>query len=177
MATRTPMPRAQLLDNAVEILRRDDVLTLDSLARAAGLTKPGVLHHVGSKEGLLLAVVDHVVDTWEEHLRQDPAAQTGEPDATDRLRAYVDFAFTGNFDGSDLALFADVKLRQRLREQWAQRLEPWLGPTGQERNAHHISVRLLADGAWFNQALGLAEMTTAEKAEVRALAHRMLDDG
>ncbi|MEI5604275.1 helix-turn-helix domain-containing protein, partial [Streptomyces brasiliscabiei] len=57
--------KIELLDHAVEVLRRGDALTLDAVAREAGLTKPGVVHHFGTKEVLTVAVVNRIIDRWE----------------------------------------------------------------------------------------------------------------
>lgn len=171
-----------VVNAALDLLSRGEVLTIDAVARATGLTKPGVLHHIGSKRNLMLRAVDEVVDRWTIELRRYPS-QMG-PDAegapfrataTTRLRSYLDFACAHAFDASDLALFADPRLRERLREQWAQRLRPWLGPPAGERSPAQVAVRLLADGMWFNAALGTGAATAQEKEQVRVLGHQLLD--
>ena len=94
------LSKSELLESAVEILARGEPLTLDAVARASGLTKPGVIHHVGSKEGLMVAVVDHVIDRWTEDL---DARLPSDATDVDRLAAYVDHALSTDFDPSDLA--------------------------------------------------------------------------
>lgn len=166
--------RDELLDQAVAVLRRGDVLTLDALAREAGLTKPGVVHHFSTKQGLMLAVVDHIVDQWETDLLKLAGPDA---DGATRLRAYVEHAFTGTFDASDLAVLADPHLRERMRQQWITRLTPWLGTPAEAgpRPAGELAARLLADGAWFNQALGVPVVDDAERLAVRQLALELLD--
>ena len=177
-----PTTDRHVVNAALELLRDGEVLTIDAVARATGLTKPGVLHHIGSKQNLMLRAVDEVVDRWTVELRRFPS-QMG-PDAGDtpfrstataRLRSYLDFACAHDFDASDLALFADPRLRERLREQWAQRLRPWLGPPAGERSPAQVAVRLLADGMWFNAALGTGAADPQEKEQVRVLGHQLLD--
>lgn len=166
--------RDEVLDHAVAVLRRGEVLTLDAVAAESGLTKAGVVHHVGTKEGLMRAVVDHIVDRWETEL-----LQLAGPDADGpaRLRAYVEHAFTGSFDASDLAVLADPHLRERMRQQWIQRLTPWLGTPAEfgPRPAGELAARLLADGAWFNQALGVPVVDDAERPGLRRVALELLD--
>lgn len=165
--------KQRLLDLAIVVLRRGDALTLDALAKEAGLTKPGIVHHFASKEQLMLAVVDHIVDQWESELRH---IMGEEADAVSMLRAYVEHAFTGTFDPSDLALLADIRLRERLRKQWTDRLAAWLGPAdGPQRRPEYIAARLLADGAWFNQALGIEAMAADERSDVRRVALQLID--
>lgn len=166
-----------LLDHAVEVLRRGDALTLDAVAREAGLTKPGVVHHFGTKEVLTVAVVNRIIDRWEADLHTRASADA-EP--IDKLRAYVDYALNGDFDSSDLALLADVNLRERLSALWAERLTPWLGSnidTDPASRASLRAARLLADGAWFNAALGIPTVRDDERSVLRAIALQLVNEG
>ena len=169
--------KIELLDHAVEVLRRGDALALDAVAREAGLTKPGVVHHFGTKEVLTVAVVNRIIDRWEAdlHTRASTDAET-----IDKLRAYVDYALNGDFDSSDLALLADVNLRERLSALWAERLTPWLGSdidTDPASRASLRAARLLADGAWFNAALGIPTVRDDERSVLRAIALQLVNEG
>ena len=96
----------QLLDDAIAVLRRGGVVTIDSVASEAGMSKAGVVHHFSSKEALMVGVVNRVMDLWEGQL----AATIGEvTDPVERLRAYVDFEVLSDFDGGDLALLAECR--------------------------------------------------------------------
>ena len=169
------LKKSELLDLAVEILDRGEPLTLDAVARASGLTKPGVIHHVGSKEGLMVSVVDHVIDRW----TSDLEAQLPEhPTETGRLLAYVDYALANDFDPSDLAPLADARLRDTLRDRWTQRLSTWVesSESGPLRG-RQIAARLLADGAWFNSSMGIPTMGPDDRSEVRRIAHLLITGG
>ena len=86
----------QLLDDAIAVLRRGGVVTIDSVASEAGMSKAGVVHHFSSKEALMVGVVNRVMDLWEGQL----AATIGEvTDPVERLRAYVDFEVLSDFVG------------------------------------------------------------------------------
>ncbi|CAQ01815.1 TetR/AcrR family transcriptional regulator [Clavibacter sepedonicus] len=167
----------EILEHATTVLRRGDSLTIDSVAREAGLTKPGVIHHFATKEVLVVSVVDHILDRWEADLR----ARVGESDgATARLRAYVDHALDGDFDLSDLAFLVDARICERLSRLWTARLGPWFGedlagsPT---RRGALRAARLLADGAWFNASLGIPTADDDEREVVRRLAHDLIGRG
>lgn len=167
----------ELLDHAIGVLRRGEALTIDAVARDAGLTKPGVVHHFHTKEVLTLAVVNRIIDRWEADLR---SRAPQDANATEKLRAYVDYALTGDFDPSDLALLADVNLRERLSDLWAQRLTPWFGSDIAGDPATRASLRaarLLADGAWFNAALGIPTVHDDERAILRAIALQLVNEG
>lgn len=167
----------QLLDDAISVLRRGGVVTIDSVASAAGMSKAGVVHHFPSKEALMVGVVDRVLDLWEAQLT---AAVTADADPVERLRAYVDLGVLADFDGGDAALLADAKLRDTLAAQWHKRLYPWFGedaPGTAAQKASLQAARLIADGAWTDQALGLLTMTGEQKALVRSIAQRLIDEG
>lgn len=167
--------REGLLAAAVTVLRRGEPLTLDAVAREGGLSKPGVVHHFGTKDGLVAAVVEHVLSAWETELE---SLLTGS-DPSAYLRAYVDHAFTAQFDPSDLAMLLDARTRETFYELWQQRLAPWLGETGgnQDRPAGEIAARLLADGYWINTAAGIETMNDSEKQRVHQLALDLLARG
>lgn len=80
--------RLALLDAASRALvEQGPRVSLDVVAREAGVSKGGLLHHFPTREALMLALSEHVADRWaatvEEHL--DPEDQ-----APGRLvRAYV----------------------------------------------------------------------------------------
>lgn len=174
-----PSSAEQVLDAAVAVLRRGDAVSMDSVAREAGLSKAGVIHHFRTKQSLTLAVVDRVVARWETAL----LALVGEfpDDPTARLRAYVEHAIVSDVDPSDLALMCDLHLRDELTARWVEQLAPWLGEgietTSPKRRAALRAARHLADGVWFNQAFGATRMTDQERAAIAALALGLIDRG
>ena len=150
--------RAAILDNAL-VLARDGAttVTLDSVAQASGLTKPGVMYHFRTKEALMAAAVDHVVDRLEETLLallpQGPSAPVER-----RMLAYAEWALTSEIDGADLVMFSDPRLVDVLTRKWSDRLRPWLEiPAGTPAplRARLLAVRLAAEGSWFADASGI----------------------
>ena len=57
-----PIRRRELIDNAIRLIGRFGYrgFTVQALAVSSGLTNAGVLHHFGTKDGLLLAVLDEI---------------------------------------------------------------------------------------------------------------------
>jgi AcrR family transcriptional regulator len=170
--------KTEILDFAIDVLRSGESFSQDAVAKKAGLTKPGLIHHFPTKEALTLAVVDRIIDRWLDALQQYADGRT---DSAGRVRAYVEYALSGTFDLSDLALLADVRLREKLCQLWTQRMDPWFGIDAEgslEQRAVLRAVRLLADGAWFNESIGIPTMMTKEeRIAVRALAFQLLDEG
>lgn len=77
--------RAEILDAALRIIARDGYskTTIGQLAQEVGLSPNGVLHHFGSKEALLAAVVQ------ERDARH--GAASAEDDGLGHTRGYVEF--------------------------------------------------------------------------------------
>ena len=81
--------RAEILNAAVELFGTLGYYgtSLQKIADRVGLTKAGVLHYVGSKEGLLTAALDEVYDSETEDILTDmvrePQNRGGERTQTD----------------------------------------------------------------------------------------------
>ena len=169
--------KPEILDHAIDVLRRGETLTIDAVAREANLTKPGVVHHFSTKEVLVVAVVNRIIDRWEADLT---AQATPAATALEKLRAYVSYALQGDFDHSDLAFMVDARIRDNLAEQWVTRLGPWFGDdltgTPAQRGSFR-AARLIADGAWFNKALGITTTHDDETATLLAIAQHLIDEG
>ncbi|MCT2058407.1 TetR/AcrR family transcriptional regulator [Dietzia cinnamea] len=163
--------KPEILDAALDVLRSGVSLTLDAVAREAGLTKPGVVHHFATKEALSLAVLDHLLDRWEQELR----ARAGEDaSAGDRLRAYAEHTLLGDMDAADLALLADPKLRDKLSARCSERMSEWFGDS---RDPRLVAARLVADGAWIDRCLGLLDLDETERADTAALVASLIAEG
>ena len=77
-------------------------ISLDSVATASGLTKPGLMYHFPTKSALMDALVDHIVDSHEGDLVRRLAVPVDEASAPERLRAYVHWALETQHRRSDL---------------------------------------------------------------------------
>lgn len=90
--------RAQLLDAAVRVIRRDGPApSMDALAAEAGLTKPILYAHFGDRAGLAAALADRIVAGIGDRLHAAFAAGIGEPSPDRQLRVGLD-AFVGFID-------------------------------------------------------------------------------
>ena len=179
-----PSAREAMLDAAEAHLGEGGTLTLDSAARAAGVTKPGLMYHFSTKEQLLGAILDRMTARYECEMLALVAARHGaeiedfaEAPAEQRVLAYLDWACTGAIDAADLVIFADPHLRVTLTERWEDQLSRWLGiPAGVDagRGARLLAVRLMADGLWFDRASGLDVGPEGQLERIRELARDLL---
>lgn len=154
-------------------------ITLDAAARAAGLTKPGLMYHFPTKEALMVAVVDHVAQRWVELLvsRLDEPTETASP--YQRFRAYVEISLTVPFDRADFAIYADAHYRAALTDSWVRRIEPWLAlpdSLPQAARARLTAARLLADGYWTSAATGVFLVPARDRDQLMAVAEDLLKE-
>ncbi len=169
----TRTTRTDILDGALEILRTGGTVTLESAARQAGLTKPGLMYHFATKQALMTALVDHVIDGYEQALGERLTGPMPEATAAARIAAYLEWSLAGSFDQSDLAMLTDPRLCGPLTERWAERLGAWLEvprDLSSEQRGRLTAVRLIADGCWFADATGVLPLDADERAHVRRIA-------
>jgi len=146
--------RTAILDAALDILRDPDgpALTLESAARGAGVSKPGLMYHFPTKEALVRGVLEHSVAGWEQRIREHLDAPLDEATPSQRIRAYVETALSSELDRADLATFFDVHYRTELATIWDDRMAPFLelpADLDPGERARLTVARLAADGYWF----------------------------
>lgn len=171
--------RGLILDAALEALRAGESISLDSAARRSGLTKAGLMHHFRTKEVLMLGLVDLVAERWEECLGAHLDVPVDEATPTSRIRAYVDYALSGDFDETDMVILSDPRLRQPLADRWVEKMQRWLvlpSDLPPELRANLNAARLLADGAWFASSTGVFALTPDERDQVRLVVYNLLEN-
>ncbi|MCC3764336.1 TetR family transcriptional regulator [Glycomyces sp. TRM65418] len=170
--------KAEILDGAVAMLRAGATVSLESAARQAGLTKPGVMYHFPTKEALMVALLDRVVDGWERDLAARLHRPLEQTPPGDRIRAYLGWALDCEVDQGDLVMFADPRLRDQLTGRWVERMRPWLELPDElpaDERARLMAVRLIAEGTWFAEALCAFPPEGASRDHLRALALNLLE--
>jgi AcrR family transcriptional regulator len=171
--------REKILDGALALLREGGTVSLESAAQRAELTKPGLMHHFRTKQALMIALVDHVVDRWERELANRVAGPVADASPRERMLAYLDWSLSGDFDTADLVMLADPRLRAELTARWEQRMAPWIGARADlpaATRARLTAVRLLADGGWLADASNCFPIPDDERDQLRAIAQRLLED-
>jgi AcrR family transcriptional regulator len=153
--------RERLLDAAEEVVGRDGVvnLTLDAVAKAAGVSKGGLLYHFHSKSALIVGIVERLVERCTRDHEQRVAAD-GKPDGA-FARAYL----TIRAAGPDLqeriratALLAAAGTNPQYLDPirvYSRECQVRLESDNIDPVAATI-VRLAADGLAFCEMLGLA---------------------
>lgn len=175
--------RDSLLDAAEEVALRDGLaaLTLDAVAREAGASKGGLLHHFKGKHDLLLAMVARIAHGWSSDVRASIDAQPPGPHRTARamLASCIDDpeAWGEACERTSAVLMAamahDRRLVQPVREAYAHVLE-MIHKEAQSGPATGEVVVLALHGLWFEWAFGMADVTPARAARVRRTLRSML---
>lgn len=155
--SRPPRARENVLD-AFEQLLVDDgerAATMDATARAAGVSKGGLLYHFASKDALEHALLERLVTLVDADLAEMASSPEG-PVAFFLRTSVMDD------DALDRALIATSRLAQRgsaeatetlrvVRSRWAEALRPHV------RDAAALDlVLLVSDGLYYNNALTAA---------------------
>ena len=75
-----------------------------------------------------------------------------------------------------LAALADPRLRDPLLRRWSDRFDEWfVFDDDPVRRAPQVVVRQIADGVWYNRALGILELDERDREAIRTTAHGLLD--
>lgn len=166
--------RAQLLQVAAELIVRDgyESLTLDKVAKQAGVSKGGLQYHFASKAVLLRALCDSMKEVFETIFNE---ALAQEPEGPRRVtRAYIRVCFAEVDPLITKAMFIlTLALPDFAREQgeWLHslceidaRCAPELAPILQ-------LYRFAADGLWIAETSGVLRFDEEKRA---ALLNRLL---
>lgn len=156
---RSAVTRGKLLEAAERIVLGDGAkkLTLDAVAREAGVSKGGLLYHFPSKDALVAEMVEHLaVERFERELerRMDESNESPPPDGS-WVRAYVDATFEPEDQDRNLAvqsgLFAAVANDPALLEPLRQRYGALQERTENDGVDPALATvaRLASDGLWF----------------------------
>ncbi len=155
--------RQQLLEVAARLASEKGMtaVTLDAVSGASGVSKGGLLHHFPSKNMLLEALFDSLLERLdaaiEEAMRADPLPHgrftRGYLHACLALRDQPQ----GNKDWAQvtMVLLTEPQLRQRWHAWVRERSEEYIGT---DSSVDAAIVRLAADGIWLADLLGSHDM-------------------
>jgi AcrR family transcriptional regulator len=140
-------------------------LTLDAVAREARLSKGGILYHFATKEALIQAMLERLIQYCEQEIEQQQQDDTAPGRWT---RAYVrktvapKLSYPGEADFPKskevgAALIATAATHPKLLEPLRERFRVWqraierdgIGPT------RATVIRLAVDGLWLADILGI----------------------
>lgn len=165
MARPRTINRERVMDCAEQLVQRDGAiaLTLDAVAREAGITKGGLQYCFGSKDDLITALIDRWIATFEAEAQDHTPPN---PSEADRIRAYVqvcaqmDEATRARIVGTLITLLQSPDHLKRIRDWYSG----WLtGAACQSDEARQVRTMFFAaEGAFFLRSFGFITMQDAE---------------
>ena len=161
---------------AQELMKNGESVSLDSVARTIGLTKAGVVHHFPTKKSLMIGLINNVAERWRTMLEE----ASSEPSPEKRMMTYLTHPLSDEIDSSDFASMADYKLKDELYKRWAELIDAWFNFSeidDAERKNALTTVRLIADGAWFDRGLGMLKVSNAERQSIILFSEEILNKG
>lgn len=153
--------------------------SMGDLAKAVGMTKAGLYHHISSKQDMLLQILLHAMEGLERTVIE-PAKRLSDPE--ERLREMIRLHVRGLFDhGLEFALlFPERRHLEPAQQQIvAQQIENYLGllrealqelkDEGKLREldiniaARHILQTIAGIARWYTEDTGVTEDHLAEQ--------------
>ena len=158
------------------IIKNGETVSLDSVARTIGLTKAGLVHHFPTKKALMIGLIENVAEKWRTMLEEAPSKNSPE----ERMMTYLNYALSDEIDSSDFAFMADYKLKDELYKKWAELIDAWFNFNDIEdsnRKSALTTVRLIADGAWFDRGLSMLTINNTERQSIILYSEEILNKG
>lgn len=173
--------RSQLLDMAARLCAEVGIpnATLDAISQRAGVSKGGLLHHFPTKQALIVALVDKLLDdllvSIESYIAKDP-------DPAGRFtRAYLKTCLESQ-NSPDAehwnTLGIMLATETAMRTQWIKWLSKQMKKHGNSDDTIDcLIVRMAADGIWFSRTVGVTSVPAARKKDFVERLNRMTRSG
>lgn len=149
--------RTKILDTAIKVAVDSGIkgLTIDNVAATAGMSKGGVFYHFKSKEELLEAMVNHIIDQFEAECEK--LQQSG----MDPLMASIESAFTASTEQKNriCAMVAAVAHDRTIPSRTNLRFEEWINElqsSGCSRGTALLVVHAI-DGYYMSNAFEMVQ--------------------
>jgi AcrR family transcriptional regulator len=159
--------RSNILKNASKLVMDEGAskLTLADVAKNAGISKGGLLHHFGSKEELIRSMIRGALHDFARRIREYVESD-GSPGSW--LRGYIRATFLSSNTHNAAPLLAAIANDRAALEEYAVEQAKWsesVRADGLDTVEAEV-IRLAADGLFYNEALGLRTLTAAERTKV-----------
>lgn len=198
-STKATATRERILRAAEDVVLSDGVaqLTLERAAERAGASKGGVLYHFKTRNDLVTAMVERMVERFDAGVRRcraELAAGDGVAGSeVSYARAYVEECLLEMRPDADpaqareerigaaliAAIAAQPDLLRPLQQGfagWQAELETDAAGRGEDQVAATVA-RLAADGLWLCELFGIDALTPAMRAQVAGRLRGMVAEG
>ncbi len=160
--------REKILRHANKLVMEEGLtnFTIADVAKSAGISKGGLLHHFGTKDELIRSMIAEGLQAFRERF-EESALKEGKPGAW--TRAYVESSFPPEDAGimAGAPLLAGLANDRSLISKYVEEQTYWsdrIGNDGIDRMLAEM-IRLAADGLFFNEAFGVKPLSESVRAE------------
>lgn len=143
--------REQLLAAASAVVQAQGsrALTLEAVAKAAGVSKGGLLYHFPTKNALVVGMVAQGVEAFER------ALAAAEASAGDWLSGYVEATLADTASEDSLSgVFTAVAEEPELLEPFRKALKRWYQKALTDYGPRALPLLLALDGLWIHVRMG-----------------------
>ncbi len=129
--------RSEILDAALRVVTAvgGADITYQSVAEEAGLTKAGLMYHFPTRDSMMIAVIEHVIERWQRELQEVLGVPLEESTLQQRVRAFAAFAGEGGVKLGEFVVFSEAVRRPELSSPWLDYLRTVVRVRGRRR--HH----------------------------------------
>lgn len=162
--------RGEILDAAEAVVLEAGAahLTLDAVAKKAGVSKGGLLYHFPSKDSLMKGMIARCMDDFAQEIRTS-SAQFGD-EAPGDLKAFVTASLNDTPAQKQVAasLLAAGANNPELLRPVLEYNEELFGTRSRSRrrSARSIAVMLGATGLWFMETFQLSPLSATQRKQV-----------
>lgn len=150
--------RADLLQAAIDIVNEQgtNYLTLDAVAKRAGVSKGGLLYHFESKQALIQGLVDYANTLYRENV--DKSVTESESSGA-LLRGYIEATRKHRDENAAVTstILAAHSNNKALLSPLQETYQEWQSEIAadQQDNVDATIIRLAIDGLWLSEIFGL----------------------
>jgi len=143
-------------------------LTLDAVAKRAGISKGGLIHNFATKEALLAAMIEQMLHTFQKHLADEtkdaPKTSHGNFITELRLSLQLDAKFMKVSAALLAAASAEPKLLAPVQDWYKQHYKNL--SSGDLDFPEAAILSLASDGIYLLSLLGLLQLTESQKKQI-----------
>ncbi|WP_029149522.1 TetR/AcrR family transcriptional regulator [Microbacterium indicum] len=172
-----PSARTTIVRGAIRVAARTGLgaLTFDAVAEEAGVTKGGVIYHFPTKDDLVRATVQEIIDQWDDDVERYLDEPYASASREDRIVAFILSSATAGtgIDGvGELSALVDVMRDESYVEIWLSLRDKWVGDIATLTRGQQIALAA-ADGIWVDEAMQQAPYPAGQRDEILAELARM----
>jgi len=162
--------RAALLKIACQLVREKGAsqLTLDAVAKEAGVSKGGLLYHFPTKDALIQATLDDFLDRFDSDTEEEAVRNTNLNNKWAQAYLIQTFEISKNDLDMSASILAAAASNPELLEPMRKRYVRWQSRMTAECKSpvEATAARLAADGLFFCELFGFAPLDEQLRTDV-----------